>query len=372
MTTIQEGNFNAFFDAPFDAYGRNSLYVSPMRSDLQRFLSKQDNPLFIGKSDLTYFTAHRDGRVLGRITAHFHAEGNEAHDINQAYFGYFDCADDAEAARALLESAENWARKKGFASIAGNYNLTAMQQIGVMTSGFDRPAYTDLVYSPPHIARLLEENGYISEFPMTTFETPIGPDYQPLAIGPKQQAILDNPDFEWAPITRKTIDARMEDARIILNKSFAKNPQFRAVTAEEYHFQSKDMKWIMDPRISAMLHYKGEAAACIICIPDLNPLLQKTRSRIGLSFPWHFVRNRLNRKRAVLIYSGVIPELQGQGVNPLVLHRITTAMRDAGYEICGNTWIGSTNHASLRQKEKMGARKLHELAIFRKPLDLTQ
>jgi len=38
----------------------------------------------------------------------------------------------------------------------------------------------------------------------------------------------------------------------------------------------------------------------------------------------------------------------------------------AGYEILGNTWIGASNKASLRQKEKMGARALHELRIFRK------
>lgn len=368
MITLQEGNFDAFFEAPFTAYGPDSLYVSPMRSDLKRFLSKSENPLFFGESDLTYFTAHRDGKVLGRITAHVHAEGNETHKVNQAYFGYFDCADDAEAATALLSRAEQWARERGFESIAGNYNLTAMQQIGVMTSGFDKPAYTDLIYSPPHIAELLTQNGYAAEFPMTTFETPLGPDYEPLPLGPKQQAILDNPDFEWASISRSTIDDRMEDARIILNESFAQNPQFRAVTAEEYHFQSKDMKWIMDPRISAMLHYKGHPAACIICVPDLNPLLKRARSRMGLMFPWHFLQHRINRKRAVLIYSGVIPELQGQGVNPLVLNRVTKAMRDAGYEICGNTWIGSTNHASLRQKEKMGAHPIHELAIFRKSL----
>jgi hypothetical protein len=179
---------------------------------------------------------------------------------------------------------------------------------------------------------------------------------------------LDDPDFTWAPINGSTINDRLEDARKILNASFAQNPQFLPVTADEYHFQSKDMKWIMDKRISAILHHKGQPAACIICIPDLNPLLQKTRSRMGLSFPWHFLMNRLNRKRAVLIYSGVIPTLQGQGVNPLVLHKVTSAMRDAGYEICGNTWIGSTNAASLRQKEKMGARRIHELHIFRKML----
>lgn len=369
MIDLRQDDFESFFEAPFSAYGKDSLYVSPMKSDLKRFLSKKENPLFRGDSDLTYFTVHRDNKVLGRITAHVHAESNASYGTNQAYFGYFDCADDEEAAAALLGAAENWATERGFSSIVGNYNLTAMQQIGVVTSGFEHPPYTDVVYSPPQIHKLLEGAGYEREFPMTTFKTVYDDSYIPMEIGPKQQAILDNPDFEFVPINRKTISDRLEDARIILNESFATNPQFLPVTFDEYHFQSKDMKWIMDPRISGMLHYKGKPAACIICIPDLNPLLIKVRSRMTWSFPFHFLMHRLRRKNALLIYSGVIPELQGQGVNPLVAYGVTKRMREAGYEVCGNTWIGDSNKASLRQKEKMGSIPLHRVHLYRKSLE---
>ena len=368
MITLKTEQFDDFFNAPFVAYGPDSLYVSPMKADLKRFLSTRENPLFRGDSDLTYFTAYKDGKLAGRITAHFHAESNEKFGTNQAYFGYFDCADDLSVAKALLGAAEGWAREKGFESIAGNYNLTAMQQIGVMTAGFDKAPYTDLVYSPPHICRLLDACGYKPEFPMATFETRFDENYMPMKIGPKQQAILDNPDFTFAPINRKTLADRIEDARIILNASFAENPQFVPVTKDEYEFQSKDMKWIIDYRISCIMHYKGQPAACILCIPDLNPLIKKVKSRTGLTFPFHFLTHRLRRKKAVLIYSGVIPELQGQGVNPLVLYTISKAMREAGYEVLGNTWIGASNKASLRQKEKMGAFALHELSLFRKSL----
>ncbi len=369
MIELRTENFEAFFEAPFAAYGTDSLYVSPMKGDLKDALSKVKNPLFKGESDLTFYTAYRDGKLLGRITAHIHAESNAAFGTSQAYFGFFDCVEDRDAAGCLLEAAEAWARNKGASSIVGNYNLTAMQQIGVVSSGFEHAPYTDLIYSPPHIHKLLEAAGYKAEFPMTTFETLLDQNYQPPEIGPKQQAILEDPDFSFAPINRRTIDARLEDARQILNASFAQNPQFLPVSQEEYHFQSKDMKWIMDPRISAILHYRDAPAACIICIPDLNPLLRKVRSRFGLAFPFHFLLHRLKRKRAVLIYSGVIPELQGKGVNPLVLNRVMTAMRDAGYTHCGNTWIGDSNKASLRQKEKMLARPTHRLHLYRKFLD---
>ncbi len=365
--TLKTEDFAAFFDAPFNAYGKDSLYVSPLKSDLRRFLDKLQNPLFKGDSDLTYFTAHRGGSVVGRITAHVHGASNRTHGWGRGYFGYFDVADDAEAAKALLTVAEDWVRARGLSEIMGNFNLTAMQQVGVMTDGFDIAPYTDLVWSPPHIARLLAENGYAPTFGMTTFEVDLTTTVPPV-IGPKSQLILDDPDFTFAPITRAAIPQRMEEARLILNASFAKNPMFVPVTADEFHFQAKDMKWVMDPRISAVLHWKGQPAACIICIPDLNPFLKRVRSRMGVVAPWHFLRHRWSSTRAVLIFSGVIPELQGRGVNPVVLRRVLLAAQKAGYTDLANTWIADVNGPSLAQKAKAGARPLHRLHLFHKPL----
>jgi hypothetical protein len=55
-------------------------------------------------------------------------------------------------------------------------------------------------------------------------------------------------------------------------------------------------------------------------------------------------------------------------VNPVVLRRVVLALKAAGYETLGNTWIGDTNTASLAQKQKSNARPLHRLHLFRKNL----
>ncbi|MEM8786893.1 MAG: GNAT family N-acetyltransferase [Pseudomonadota bacterium] len=365
---LETGNREAFFRAPFHAYGADSAYVSPLKSDLIRFVDPDRNPLFTtGSSAITIFTAHRNGRPIGRITAHDHAASNAHYALKRAYFGYFDCADDTEAATTLLNAAEAWARDRGHTEIMGNFNLTAMQQIGVVTGGHDIPPYTDLMWNPPHIPRLLQAHGYTAEFPMTTFEVSLDSAEAP-RIGPKQQAILDDPDFAFAPITRWNVRMRMEQARGLLNAAFAQNPMFVPVSAEEFHFQAKDMAWIIDPRISALLMHRGAPAATILCVPDMNPFLRRIGSRAGPATPWHFVRHKLSCRRAVLIFSAVRPDLQGRGVNPIVLRRVILALKAAGYRTLGNTWIADVNPASLAQKKKSGARKLHRLHLFRKAL----
>lgn len=367
--TLRSGDFDAFFEAPFSAYGPNSPYVSPLKGDLKRFLSAT-NPLIAGAGEgaLTYFTAHRDGRVVGRITAHMHGASNRIHDMKRGYFGYFDCADDSKAARALLSAAEDWCRQHGLTEIAGNFNLTAMQQIGVMTDGFEHAPYLDQVYSPPHIARLLGENGYAATFPMATMEVRNLGHAPDMRLAAKHQAILDDPAFSFAPITRTTINQRLEEARLILNASFADNPMFVPVSAEEFHFQAKDMKWVMDKRISAVLHHNGAPAGCNICVPDMNPFLRKIRSRIGITTPWHFLRHRRTNSRAIVIFAGIMPHLQGRGINPVILNHVMQSAKAAGYTDVGNTWIADVNPMSLAQAQKAGSSRMHRLHIFAKAL----
>lgn len=361
---LRERDFDAFFRAPFEIYDPASPYVSPMRSDLRRFLTAGENPLLPHESDFTWFTAHRDGGVLGRITAHAHPASNTLHGTNLGYFGYFDCADDPEAAAALLGAVESWCRTRGFTAIAGNFNLTAMQQIGVTTGGFDTVPYVDQVYSPPHIARLLEANGYAPDFPMRTFEL----DLTAPAPAAPHDTRFDGPDWTFAPITNATIPARLDEARRLLNSGFAKNPMFVPLSKEEFDFQARELKWIIDKRITALIHHKGEAVAVVLVIPDLNPFIRATKSRFSPVTLWHYLWHRLHRDRALLVYFSVREDMQGQGLMSAMMGRVLDAMRRAGYRRLGITWVWDGNAASLRQMEKLGARPLHRLHLFRKAL----
>lgn len=359
---LRAGDVKAFFDAPFNAYGDEIGYVSPLRSDLARMLDADKNPLWRAGNPYRFWTAHRGGRAIGRIVVLVHGQSNAAHGWNRAQFGFFDCADDTEAAALLLGAAEAFAREQRLTEIVGNFNLTAMQQCGVMTGGFGRPAYTDMVVGPPHIPRLLQANGFQPFFPMTTFELDLAQ-----AVLPSEDAVAD-PAYSFAPIERRVFPARMEESRVVLNDGFAQNPMFVPLTQDEFAFQAGEMSAILDPRLSSVLMEHGRPVGTIICIPDLNGFLQATRSRIGLMAPFHFLRFRLRRRRAVIIFYSVVGDRHGRGLMGAMLARTIRRLRDARYERLGVTWIADENGASLRQMEKLGARPLHQLHLFRKAL----
>ncbi len=369
MFELIEADLESFFEVPSRVYSPNSAYVSPMKSDLRRFLSSSHNPLFQGGAPFVYYTLLKDGAPFGRIVAHVHRASNDRHGWKRCSFGYFDCGDDREAACRLLEAAEAFGREQGCEEIVGNFNLTAMQQLGVMTEGFSGQPYTDMQFNPAQIPQLLAANGYAAFFPMSTFETNLDEFDPESLLGEKQRALLDSTTLRWRTLKRRRFEEQMNVVRVVLNDGFADNPMFVPVSEAEFLFQAKEMMWIVDERISSLVFEDDSPVGVIVCIPDLNPFLRSTASRLKFSTPYHFLRHRLRQRRAVIIFYSVSRRWHGRGLASAMLYKVTHALKCAGYERLGTTWIAEENPASLRQMEKLAARPLHRLRLFRKDLE---
>ena len=368
--TLRDDDVDAFFDVPFEVYPRTSPYVSPLKSDLVRALDVARNPLFgaIGQGKRRVITAHRGGRPVGRIVALVHGASNEIHGQRRGSFGFFDCADDADVARALLEEAAAFARAEACDHLAGNFNLTAMQQMGVLTDGFQGQPYSDMHYNPAHMPRLLEENHFERSFPVSTFELDLRHFDPEKLITPAISARLDDPELRWETLHTRNFARVLEDVRVVLNDGFANNPMFVPLAPEEMFFQAKDLSHVMDTRITALVHDAEGPAGVVLCIPDLNPMLRGMRSRLSVTAPWHLLKHRLRRRRAVIIFYSVVQRRQRQGLNGAMLYRVTRALKRHGYESLGITWIADVNVASLAQMERLGARRLHRLHLFSRRL----
>lgn len=365
---IRDDDFDAFFEVPERVYGPRSPFVSPLRSDLRRALDTGDNPLWgpVGQGRRRMLTAHRDGRPVGRLVAHVHGTSNARHGWRRAYFGLFDAADDREAAAALFDAADGFAREQGCTTLVGNFNLTAMQQMGVVTEGFEHAPYSDMVWNPPHIPRLLTELGFTPTFPATTFEVDLDALDPAQLLTPAARTQLEAPGLEWVRLRRRHLSSALEEIRTVLNDGFARNPMFVPLAAEEMAFQARDLSHVIDPAITALVRDADGPAGVVLCIPDLNPMLRAMRSRLGWTAPWHLLRQRFRRDRAVIVFYSVATRLHGHGLNPAMLYRVLSALKSRGYRRLGLTWIADENRASLRQVERLGATPLHRVHLFQR------
>jgi hypothetical protein len=367
MINVKENDLASFFEVPFKIFEQNNFYVSPFKGDLKRFLSVE-NPLFKDRSDFEFFTAFKNNEPAGRIVVHSHPQSNKKYNSNIAYFGFFECINDDALAAELFKSAEEWARKKGFSEISGNFNLTAMQSMGIMTSGFEHRPYADQVYSQTYYSSLLEKNGYIKSFPMSTFEIDLLKIDVDALLREKQKALLNNPDWEFKKISASLFKKEMPQILNILNRGFANNPLFVPLTLEEFQFQAKDLALFIDDHISYMAYYKGIPVTASLHIPDFTPFLKATKSRFRWNTLIKLLQHKRKRDRALLIFSSVLPEFQNTGIMSVISYLGIKSMRERGYKTIGITWISDENAGSLKIMQMLQGKQLHRLFLYSKSL----
>jgi len=126
---LLEQDFGSFFEAPFRCYPKESLYVSPMRSDLERFLDEKKNPLFRHFGKRTYYTALRDGLPVGRITAHIHEASNKAYSLKRD-ISAISTAPTTPRRRGCCWRGRSLVPQGGLRRDRRPFNLTAMQADG--------------------------------------------------------------------------------------------------------------------------------------------------------------------------------------------------------------------------------------------------
>src|ERR1700716_3831298 len=126
----------AFMRLPWRLYRNEPNWVPPLLTDLRKRLDRERNPFF-EHAEAEYFLAWRDGRPVGRITAQVDRNFNEFQDNEWGMFGFFECEDDPEAAKALVDAAAAWLRERGRDRMVGPMDFTTNDECGLLVDGHD-------------------------------------------------------------------------------------------------------------------------------------------------------------------------------------------------------------------------------------------
>ena len=94
---------------PWRLYANDPAWIPNLLLLQREVIDPKKNPFF-GKGEVQLFSALRDGKLVGRISAQIDRIHNQQHSEKTGFFGFFECEDDVEAAAALLAAAEAWLR----------------------------------------------------------------------------------------------------------------------------------------------------------------------------------------------------------------------------------------------------------------------
>ena len=130
-------------------YKGNPYYVPSMPFDDLNTLSSDKNAAFeFSKAEC--YLAYKDGEVVGRVAAIINYKANEAWNVNQVRFGWFDFIDDIEVSEALLNAVTEFGKKHGMTQVVGPLGFTDFDPEGMLVDGFDRICTMALFHNHPY------------------------------------------------------------------------------------------------------------------------------------------------------------------------------------------------------------------------------
>ena len=147
-----------FIRLPWRIHRSHPRWVPPLIWERKQFLDRGKNPYF-EHGEAEYFIAWRGRDPVGRITAMVDRQFNDYHDWKWGSFGFFECLDDPEAARALIDAADAWVRERGCDRLVGPMDFTMNDEVGILIEGFDLRPMLKQPWHPPYYQGLMEAAG---------------------------------------------------------------------------------------------------------------------------------------------------------------------------------------------------------------------
>ena len=351
--------------------------VPQLRSEQLELVDPGRNPFF-GHASHQLFVATRDGRDVGRISAHIdhlalELPPEQGMGPGTGMFGYFDAEDEAVAG-ALLVRAEDWLRDQGMTHVIGPISMSVWEEPGLLVKGQDHAPTIMMGHHPAAYAGWIESAGYGREKTLLTYDLDVTEDFPPL-IRRIVQSGQRNERIRIRPVDKSRWAEEVEIVLSILNDAWSKNWGFVPFTPEEIAYAGKKLKPIIHENLNMIAELDGRPVAFMLTFPDVNGVLKQTGGKL-LPFGWvrmlRWLRKPTGSDMRVPLM-GVLRELHNSRLASQLAFMMISQIRVNATEAYGAKraeigWILDDNQGMKAIADAIDSSVNREYVIYRKPL----
>ncbi len=360
---------NAFIRLPFALYSDEPLWVPPLIFERKAFLDKRKNPFF-AHAEAEYFLAWRDGKPVGRITAQVDHRLNEFQSNRWGLFGFFECVDDPEVSRALLDAAEGWLRARGRDRMVGPMDFSTNDECGVLVDGWDLPPIILTNWTHRHYPVLLEAAGL--EKAMDTHMWDLWVDTRE-SVHPVIWKLAGEVESKHGITTRyfdkKDLRAEVDRFLEVYNAAWERNWGFVPLSEEEVRHYAKQLKPLLSEDWAMVAEKDSETVGAGLSLPDYNQVFKHMNGRL-LPFGWAkflYYRRKIDRVRVFAL--GVKREYQHTGVAARLFEMHYDSAERTPQHGGETGWILESNRSMNRAMEGMGGKIVRTYRMYEKVLE---
>jgi len=359
-----------FIELPFHLHRDHPLWVPPLRLERRLFLSRRMNAFF-SHGEAEYFLALRDGRVVGRISAHVNQAFNEHHERSWGWFGFLELEQDPEILAALLDAAAAWLRERGQERMVGPASFAMNDECGILIEGFDLRPMILQPWNPPYYQQLVEQSGMAKAMDLLMWNLEVSDRSKVLpVIFELAEKVQSEHGIRVRPMRRRHLRRDMDAFAEVYNAAWSENWDFVPYSKKDLDAYAQELQLVFDKHwfMIAEREDTGEVVGMAITVPDLNQVLARMKGRLLPVGWWHFLNKARTIDRVRVGFLGVKPEYQHTGVAAklFVEHFNAAATRpQTGGEM---GWILETNEPMNRAMEGMGGRVVKRYRMYERGL----
>lgn len=366
-------DYKRFIRLPWRVYAGNPVWVPPLIMERQQTLNPKKNAFF-GHAEAQLFLARRDGCDVGTIAAFIDHRANETRGEQIGCFGFFEVLPDAEAAAALLQAAEEWARARGMHLLRGPMNFSQDIDCGLLLDAYEEPPVLMTGYNPPYYCGFVEQAGFVKAADWYAYtidrETLGGGELKNLP--PRLLRTMDIARKRSGVTIRKVnmhnFEQDLAEVQRLYNTSWAENFGHVPMDDAECAQLAASLKPFLDPDLVFLAEAQGEVVGASITLPDLNQVLHRMNGRLFPAGWWHLLRRKAYINAARFFAMGVLPAYRQRGIEAAFYFETFREAVQKGYQRAELSLVVESNTMMRRSAEAFGARIYKTYRVYEKPL----
>ena len=319
---LSKRDLAVFINFPYTHYKDDPVWIPPLRSEQRGQLDEKHN-LMLKHCEVSLFLALKDGKVVGRIAAFIDSLAVDFWGAPIGLFGSYECINDPDISRRLLDTAADWLHQRGMQAMRGPWSF-ASQEWGLLVEGFDLPPVIMAPHNPPWYQDQLVSYGLKKVQDLLAYYIDAREGYEiPERYLTLTDKIMKRYKVRVRPVNMKELENDVMIITDLSNQSLSDNWGYYPVPEEEGRALAGDLKAIINPAAALIAETEdGKPIGFAISIPDVNVLLRGLNGRL-FPFGWFKLLTGLPKLTQYRMWAlGVIPEYHGKAIDTL-LYRAT-------------------------------------------------
>ncbi|MBN2891285.1 MAG: GNAT family N-acetyltransferase [Bacteroidales bacterium] len=335
-----------FVNLQFELYKDNKYWAPPFIKGELKYLDPKYNPAF-KFSDVKFFIAFKDNKVVGRIGAIVNKKYNEKTGRKYVRLSKPEFIDDFEVSQALINKVIEFGKEKGMSEIHGPLGFTNLDNQGLLIEGFEEVQSVACVYHLPYYKDHFEKLGFQKENDWIEFQLNLTDDV--IAKANKgSNLVLKRYGFELL-LFKSVKEMKLYTTEVfdIINESFAKLPYVVPFDEELKQYYVDKYFDILNPKYVTGVKKDDELIGFFIVVPSLTKTMQKANGKASIRAFFDLKKAKKKNTVADLFLVGVKEKYQNFGVAVPLFTAIQNALKENGISTFEVTGVFEINKAVI-------------------------